>query len=175
MSLHSTIYKINNNLISVYAILDSWCDRDSVFLTSDLRGNGVTPLEVLKNVLLINYYILAQLDHDNPDDCHGDFFREIKKENISLETMCDLLPQQLRKDWETDFAEYNGHEIRNLMREQLFSFLCLLDKLHSSRLDITTLIDPGKVEGITIMDRLAKKLTLRIMTVEAGFEYSSGI
>jgi hypothetical protein len=137
MSIHSTILKINRELISSFALLDSYFDRDEKFLNQQ-TGQGWNAAQILEHVMLTNQYLLILIEkgatralvlaRENRE------FIETGK-NYSVENAA-LLEIGIHKSfaWENPaHMEPKGTraltEIRCELRDQLYQCLCILDAL----------------------------------------------
>src|SRR5688572_12175084 len=59
--IESIIYKINRELISTFAVLDSWFDRQEEFLRRR-PSSGWSIAEILEHVMLTNHFLLLLLN-----------------------------------------------------------------------------------------------------------------
>ena len=132
MSLQSMIYRINNSLISGFAVLDSWCDRDASFLFRK-RKTGSSPFDLMQEVLISNDYFLSVMNMPQPDEATSFYEGFVADANTGLMNV----PALHKIEWLARINEPSVHTFRLLMREQLFNLLCMLDELHNSMLDAT--------------------------------------
>jgi hypothetical protein len=177
MSLQSTIYKLNNDLITLFAVLDGWCDRHRSFLDQKHK-TSLTPFETLQHVIILNEYTLSLLSTQR-EDCIE------KKEEIDLlyaKLMLDshafsfslLIPDAFGEHRLEKLSQLNSCKVRDLLRDQLFEFLCTLDKLHSCRLDFHEphTISTGE-RGIEMIRVMTDNLFQLVKTYEDRFEFSA--
>lgn len=137
-SIQTTILKIHRELISTFASLDSWFDREEKFLFEkpDERWSAA---EILEHVMLTNQYLLILIDKGT---------RRAK----SLAKEKDLNAELSNYDFENSALrdvgvyksfpwEHPGHmepkgtkpldEVRKELRDQLHQCLCILDSICS--------------------------------------------
>jgi hypothetical protein len=137
MSLQSVVYKINNNLISLFALLDGWCDREHAFLHGKHRTH-LSPYETLQQLVKLNAYALCLVNESalSVEDKRTEIdYLFLKASEISTPDFLRAVDSRIWFDG--DLAkDPTMDEVRDLLREQLFNFLCALDRLHSERLDI---------------------------------------
>ena len=136
MSIELTISKINRELISAFAMLDSWFDRDETVL-SEKRHEKWSPAQILEHVMLTNHYLLILIEKGstkaktlaNDADLSGAL------QNYQFDTSSlDDIARPSAFQWERpEHMEPKGekplHEIRSELREQLYRCLCHLDNL----------------------------------------------
>jgi hypothetical protein len=160
MSLQSIVYKINNNLISLFALLDGWCDREHNFLHGKHR-TYLSPYQTLRQLVKLNSYALCLVNE-------SEVSAEDKRKQIDhlflkaseISTSDFLTSVHTRICFDTDIPEdLSMDELRDLLREQLFSFLCALDRLHSNRLDIIHHeSNPSGLREIEMINALAQEM-----------------
>jgi len=128
MSLQSTIHKLNNDLISLFAVVDAWLDKD------DQEQIGSESFRFRKiaivNFLVVNKQLLDFINKVSDDDLLHDIRFDVEDayENVSNIIQGDYLVQQ--------FLDAKPQILREHLREQLFQLLCLIDALHDKRLNV---------------------------------------
>ncbi|HEY0656053.1 MAG TPA: DinB family protein [Chryseosolibacter sp.] len=107
MKTESTISKIQQELISMFASLDAWFDK--------LMDDGFDPdqeintLEVVEHILSSNYNVLNVLPME-----------------------CDNALELLERDFQAISQPRTMDELRFALRDQLYQSLCLIDSLDDS-------------------------------------------
>jgi hypothetical protein len=141
MKTESTILKIKQELISMFASLDAWFDK--------LLDDGFNPeqhaetLEIVEHIFSSNYNLLNVL----PKECENSL--------DSLEHHLDLFPDR------------SFEELRSGLREQLYHSLCLIDALEeSSALD--TLNHDKRMELHEKLFSIAEHLRYHLELLELG-------
>jgi hypothetical protein len=136
MSIEITISKINRELISAFAVLDSWFDRSETMLRqrSSIRW---CPAEILEHVMLTNHYLLILIEKGSSRALklaqEKDLTHEVKHyqlDSVALEAIGE--PGAFA--WERPgHMEPTGTmplaEVRTVLRNQLYRCLCQLDLL----------------------------------------------
>jgi hypothetical protein len=136
MSLEITISKINSELISAFAVLDSWFDRNETLLRQRCSIRWC-PAEILEHVMLTNHYLLILIEKGSSKALklagERDLTHEVRHyqlNNAGLEEIGD--PESFA--WERPpHMEPEGirplREVREELRNQLYRCLCQLDAL----------------------------------------------
>jgi hypothetical protein len=103
--MSESTHDINNKLISLYATLDSWCDlgHQALFTHTDGQVHRTLHSFILESRLLLGAV-----------DCGGEISAHRKIEYASM--LHDIGIEDLRKE----------------LRQLLFEYLCLLERLHDS-------------------------------------------
>ncbi|HYC86955.1 MAG TPA: hypothetical protein VEB86_17100 [Chryseosolibacter sp.] len=115
MTLHSTIKKINNDLISVYAVLDSYCDADFY-----LGGNAASLHRTVCEHLAVGGYVLSQAVR------MSDVQTSAKTDAI-IDTL--EMPGDVRREALSELSHLNAAKLRFHLREQLYQMLRTLDRV----------------------------------------------
>jgi hypothetical protein len=136
MSIDITISKINRELISAFAVLDSWFDRDEALLWQRSSARWC-PAEILEHVMLTNHYLLMLIEKGSSKALklagEKDLTHEVKHyqfNSVALEAIA--APEAFTWD-RPDHMEPTGTkplaEVREELRNQLYRCLCQLDML----------------------------------------------
>jgi hypothetical protein len=162
MSLQASIRNLNNNLISLFSIVDGWCDRGGEFLNGYDKFSA-SPRDTMVKFINLNTHVLQHLE-------------DISKYE---QLMVELKPKSLLalvSESTGNFSklqEENPEALRELMREQLFRYLCLIDNFHSRRLDVSfSLVSPEFGKGLELIQSLTKHATDMVMQHEAQYVMS---
>jgi hypothetical protein len=160
MSLQASIRKLNNNLISLFATVDGWCDRGEEFL--HIRDKfTASPLETMMKFINLNNHVLDHLDQVSN---YEQMMVELKQKSL-LSLVSESNGDLDRID------ELHPELLREVMREQLFRYLCLIDNFHSRRLDVSfSLVPPEFGKGLELIESLTRHSTEMIMHHEAQHE-----
>lgn len=176
MSLQSKQYKINNDLISLFAIMDSWCDKNASFL-NDRTVYHLTPLETIKQVLVLAHLVLS-IVNDLPrksDEDIADFLKFLKdpEQDLSQLIFHNFISDDFRTSLTSKFGD-DTETLRDNLRDQLFNLLCLLEKLHNSRLDaFSPDVSDQKFCVVNIIRALITNVSFRIAHHHEVFELTS--
>ena len=136
MTIHTTILKLNRELIGSFALLDSYFDRDEKFLRAS-NGNKWTTAQILEHVLLTNHYLLILIEKGahraKALALENDFSSTIRSYELESPALLEI---GIHKsfEWENPaHMEPKGDlplgEIRSGLRDQLHSCLCTLDSI----------------------------------------------
>jgi hypothetical protein len=136
MSIESIILKINHELISSFAELDSWFDCDEQILLGEFPEGQWTIAETLEHIMLVNHHLLLLIM--NTGSISGKRFPEKNLPGVlqdyilelpEMEYLCSDHPWSLQDN----SLQPRGHktlaEIRRQLRDQLHSCLWQLDLL----------------------------------------------
>jgi hypothetical protein len=161
MSLLITIQNISNQFITVYAILDSWCDR--VHDGQMDRGQlGVGHHQVR------NYFMTVEESIAAINNIFGNIGAGKSFNPTDLHTE---MPFVFREDGSQEFNEVNLQDLRRKLRDQLFAVLCLLDGAVAIHRNPTTLL---LFEPVNILKNLAEQGLQAVSKLRQYPEYSSG-
>ena len=136
MSIEITISKINRELISAFALLDSWFDHHEKFLF-EKTSDRWSPAEILEHVMLTNHHLLMLIEKGS------ERARNIALQNDLTEALKDyqLENPALEEVGNPEFFSWDRplhmkpsgskplNEIRKELRAQLYRCLCQLDLL----------------------------------------------
>ena len=118
MSRQKTLVNISSELISLFAILDSWCDKTDKFLHE--KTETKSPFESLVFVLAVNEVMLSSIQTDiTSSDRHS---CDDSYQNLSAIVKGERFDELVR-----NISKYSAAQIRGLLREQLYRFLCMID------------------------------------------------
>jgi hypothetical protein len=167
MSLHSLVYKINNDLISAFARVDSWFDRVPVF--SDDKKSHAVPKAMLRKIIVINEYFLSVLHgSDNDMDKLRAQFDRIK--GCDVNAISILVRDEFAGHVADKFIELKWDDTRGVFRDHLFSFLCVLDAFHSDRLNFNRY--DKILPGLEILNESVRIISVLVEKCEAELQYS---
>jgi hypothetical protein len=158
MSFGIIISKVNNTLISSFAVLDGWFDQSNEFLYRKPIQDEWSPAEILEHVMLTNHFLLKLIDKGSRRAL------EIANETDFSSNLVDyqLEAPLLQEVGQSDAFTWNhpSHmtptglkplgEVRKELREQLFRCLCHLELLANG--EGTTHKITMSVNGIGKMD-----------------------
>ena len=157
MSLQSTIHKLNNDLISLFAIMDTWLDRNE----SDFDGNTTNSFHIRKKTivdfLIVNKQVLDFVNRISDEDDALDICFEVEAayENVSTIIENEIFAQR--------FLDAGPDHLRETLREQLFQLLCLIDALHDKRLDVmSAMLHPQYAAGLDTIKSLIKAVGIKL-------------
>lgn len=136
MSIEITISKINRELISAFAVLDGWFDRDEALLRnrSSIRW---CPAEILEHVMLTNRYLLMLIEKGSSKALklasEKDLTQEVKQYQFDSVAL-DAISEPDSFSWERPehmepTSTQSLTEVREELRNQLYRCLCLLEML----------------------------------------------
>ena len=135
-SIQTTILKIHRELISAFASLDSWFDRDEKFLAEN-HDERWSASQILEHVMLTNQYLLILIEkgaHRAKSIAQEKDFRE-QLTHYDFENSA-LSEVGVHKSFSWDNPEHMEpkgaktlNEIRRELRSQLHQCLCLLDSI----------------------------------------------
>jgi hypothetical protein len=131
MSIESIISKINKELISSFAELDSWFDCDEQFLCEKFSSDQWSVTDTLEHVMLTNHYLLSLMTNRIPVATEKDLPSTLQHYTLQVPEIEYLTsggyPWHLQ-----DHLQPKGitpAEIRSQLRDQLYSCLRQLDLL----------------------------------------------
>jgi hypothetical protein len=159
MSLQASIRNLNNNLISLFAVVDGWCDRQEEFLHGYEKFSA-SPMDTLVKFVNLNIRVLQHLEDI------------AKYESVMIELKPKSLLALVSDSAVSinNLQEENPEALRELMREQLFRYLCIIDNFHSRRLDVSfSLASPEFGKGLELIESLTKHATDMVMQHEAQY------
>jgi hypothetical protein len=114
MSLEQPIDRLQNRLISAFAVFDSWCDH-----YSDAQGHDQKAVsnfhQLLQEIITLNAHVLKHTFYSDDDNASQDGLRY---ENV---------PESLRLEISLEINHGGAEFVRRQLRDQLYDFLCLLD------------------------------------------------
>jgi hypothetical protein len=177
MSLQSTIYKLNNDLITLFAVLDGWCDRHGGFLDQKHK-TSLTAFETLQQVIVLNEYTLSLLSTERNKCVEEKEEIDLLYAKLTLAghafSFSLLIPDAFGEPGLDKVNRLDICKIRDLLREQLFELLCTMDKLHNCRLDFPEpqTISPAQ-RGIEIIRIMTDNVFQVVKIYEDRFEFSS--
>jgi hypothetical protein len=136
MKIHSTILKLNRELIGTFALLDSYFDRDEKYLLAP-KATEWNIAQILEHVFLTNHYLLILIEKGAHrakalagENDLSSFINGYELENPALSEV------GIHKSFEWEniaHMEPKGdrslREIRSGLRDQLHSCLCILDSI----------------------------------------------
>lgn len=136
MSIEITISKINRELISAFAVLDSWFDRSEALLRQRSSSRWC-PAEILEHVMLTNHYLLILIEKGSSKALklagEIDLAHEVKQYQFDSGAL-EAIGEPGSFAWERpEHMEPTGSrplaEVREALRNQLYRCLCQLDML----------------------------------------------
>jgi hypothetical protein len=136
MSIEITISKINRELISAFAVLDSWFDRDESTLCHKNTGRW-SIADTLEHIMLTNHYLLMLIEKGSKKALRAAAEKDLtplladyKLDNPALEQVAEPgLFQWHRPDHMEPSGARPLAEVRTELRQQLYRCLCQLDLL----------------------------------------------
>jgi hypothetical protein len=159
MSLLITIQNISNQFITIYAILDSWCDgvHDGHMDKEQLRIGR----DQVRNYFVTTEESIAAINKLFVNIDPGKFFNA-----VDLQTDMPIL---LKQDESQEFSEVNLQDLRRKLRDQLFAVLCLLDGAVAINGNPTTF---SLLEPVNILKYVAEQGLLAVSKLRQYPEYS---
>jgi hypothetical protein len=135
-NIEMTISKINRELISAFALLDSWFDHEERFLHLKTTDRW-SPADILEHVMLTNHYLLILIEKgcDRAKAIANDTDLEEALQNYQFDVQgLEEIGKHKSFAWERpSHMEPTGTrtlgEIRKELRQQLYRCLCTLDSL----------------------------------------------
>jgi hypothetical protein len=136
MSIEITISKINRELISAFAMLDSWFDRDEGILQNKNTGRW-SIADTLEHVMLTNHYLLILIEKGSKKALRAALEKDLtamladyRLDSAALEQVGEPgvfhwhRPEHMEPSGTRPLAE-----VRAELRQQLYRCLCQLDLL----------------------------------------------
>lgn len=127
MYIQSTIPNITSSVISLYAVMDNWCDRFDTW--AEVLEYDPHFADVFITINSVNEFLLASLEHittgkqlsiDNSID------PAIMKDDAALAEFLRSNNYKINTDI---FNDYNGSQVRDHLRNQLYRYLVLLEQV----------------------------------------------
>jgi hypothetical protein len=124
---------------------------------------------------MLNQFVLSCINTRGTETALNLLAVKLSSDDLSNGNLEQFIPEHYRTEWSAEFTDQSLKVLRDTIREHLFQFLCFLDEVHSSRLDLLCPeLHPGKVRGIEIIQLLTKNVASFIRQCEQTFEFSSG-
>ncbi|MBT1703341.1 hypothetical protein [Chryseosolibacter indicus] len=133
MNLNITISDITSRLISLYAIMDSWCDEFNE-LTNEQCPNQRF-IETFAFINDVNEFMLTALQQlDEGKDVH---FCTLESQVAFLsphikEDLCAYINLNSLNSTNRVFSNLNNDQVRGTLREQLYRYLMLLEQIENT-------------------------------------------
>lgn len=143
---NTTIATIQSDFISIFAALDSWCDEPELGISNKTCDSEASKAFIaavaINDDILSNRAVTLQLPESDP--AHHDHDHAW----IHLWDVRGLVPSAYHKAVVDTLESMNKHDLRRIIRQQLFTILCRLERVEEFEITVTTSGDEKAVSGI---------------------------